>query len=97
MYAKRINKEHFTKIKDAENTMVVDIRSPVEFRNGNISGSVNLPFKNFINELGRIDKSKRIVIYSSTMDDKDLNMGVNYAFGMGFEKIFVSDYTTLRD
>jgi 3-mercaptopyruvate sulfurtransferase SseA len=73
------------------------MRSPVSFRDGHVEGATNLPLKNFTNMLmATKDKNKSFILYGVTDSDPDIVHGINYAEQLGFSKIFVSDYTTLR-
>jgi rhodanese-related sulfurtransferase len=98
MYAKVIrDRETFDRILSRGESLLVDVRSPVEFRNGNVDGSVNLPLRNFINKITSLDRKTKLVMYGSTLEDGDLTSGVNYAAQLGFDKIFISDYSTIRE
>lgn len=93
---KRIGKEKLKKLLD-KGAILVDMRSPVSFRDGHIAGSVNLPLKNFTNLLMKTpDRKKSIIMYGETLTDTDLTQGVNYAEQLGFTEIFVADYESLK-
>jgi len=98
MYAKVIrDRETFDKISGRGEVLLVDVRSPVDFRNGNVAGSVNLPLRNLINKITPLDRKTKLIMYGSTLEDVDLTSGVNYAAQLGFDKIFISDYSTIRE
>lgn len=93
---KRINKEKATQLLE-KGAVLVDMRSPVSFRDGHITGAVNLPLKNFTNKLmGTSDKKTKFVLYGTTHQDSDIMHGLNYAEQLGFTDMFVTDYETLR-
>lgn len=92
---KRINKERAKKLVD-DGAILVDMRSPVAFRDGHIEGAINLPLKNFTNMLMKTAKNTKIIMYADTLDSVELTSGFNYTEQLGFTKVFVSDYTTLR-
>lgn len=96
MFAKVVNKERVDQLM-TRGAMLVDMRSPVSFRNGSVSGSVNLPLKNFLNKLSGLDKKTKLILFGDTIDDSDVQTGVNYAAQLGFNDIFVSEYTQLKD
>jgi rhodanese-related sulfurtransferase len=75
--------------------MVIDMRSPVAYRDGSIPGAVNLPLKPFLNKLIGIDKKKKIIIFGTNLDLNDLKTAYQYASKLGYENIFVADYNTL--
>lgn len=41
--------------------VIVDVRTPNEFKSGNVKGSINIPLDTLINNLTKIDKSKTVV------------------------------------
>ncbi len=92
---KRISKEKAKKLID-KGAILVDMRSPVSFRDGHITGAVNLPLKNFTNLLMKTDRKKTIIIYGDTYEDADLAHGFNYAEQLGFGTVFATDYTSLK-
>ncbi len=93
---KSINKDKATQLVQKGATLV-DMRSPVSFRDGHVQGAVNLPLKNFTNLLMMTaDKKSKFVLYGSTTKDPDILHGVNYAEQLGFSDIFVTDYETLK-
>ena len=75
--------------------MLVDMRSPVAFRDGHVAGAVNLPLRNFVNRIMPLDKKTKIIIYSDAVTDADIKHGLNYATNLGFENVFVADFKTL--
>lgn len=46
-----------------EEDQLIDVRTEVEFLNGNIPGSINVPIDNLRNRLSELDKNRRIIIY----------------------------------
>lgn len=96
MYAKFVDRERVEQLTE-RGAMLVDMRSPVEFRNGTVEGAVNLPLRNFTNTLMGLDKTTKIIMFSGSQDDSDLTAGINYATQLGFNTLFVSEYGTLTD
>jgi thiosulfate sulfurtransferase len=92
---RRINKEKANKLL-TKGAILVDMRSPVAYRDGHITGSQNLPLKNFTNLLMKTDRKKSIIIYGESFEDKDLSHGFNYAEQLGFTEVFATDYETLK-
>lgn len=93
---KTVTKERAVKLIE-KGAIVVDMRSPVSFRDGHVSGAVNLPLKKFTNLLmATPDRKKTIIVYGVTTTDEDIVHGLKYADQLGFSNIYVSDYTTLR-
>ncbi|MEY8000507.1 CoA-disulfide reductase [Clostridium sp. Mt-5] len=46
-----------------ENTILLDVRSEIEFSNGHIEGALNIPLDNLRKRLGELDKNKEIIAY----------------------------------
>lgn len=44
-----------------EGAVILDVRTPAEFKGGHIKGSKNVPLQSLTNELGKLDKSKTII------------------------------------
>lgn len=76
---------------------LIDLRSPVDFRNGTFGSAKNLPLKNFINSFLKFDKSKPIVLIVNFVDDADLKTVDTYANQLGYEKVWAAEYNQLRD
>lgn len=93
---KQISKEKAKKLLD-KGAILVDMRSPVSFRDGHISGAVNLQLKKFTNLLmATADKKKNFIIYGTTTEDDDVTHGFKYSEQLGFANVFVTDYQSLR-
>ena len=91
---KRISKNKAVQLV-AKGALLVDMRSPVSFRDGHVEGAVNLPLRNFVNRIMGLDKKTKIVIYSDYITDDELKYGNTYAENLGFTEVFVADYKTL--
>lgn len=77
---------------------LIDIRSPVDYRNGHIEGSQNLPLRNFINRLSSFDKKKNVILIVNNINfDTDLKTVDTYAEQLGFSKIFATEYKQLLE
>lgn len=96
MFAKFADKERVNQLV-GRGAMLVDMRSPVAFRNGSIAGSVNLPLKSFLNKLTGLDKKTKLILFSDESDDVDVKTGINYAVQLGFNNLFVSEYKELNN
>lgn len=77
--------------------MLIDLRNPVDFRNGTIIGAKNLPLTNFINSFLKFDKTKPIVLIVNFVDDADLKTVDTYANQLGYEKVWAAEYNQLRE
>lgn len=93
---KRISKDKASKLI-GKGAVVVDMRSPVSFRDGHIDGAVNLLLKGFTNLLMTTTNKKKVfILYGVTADDIDVVQGFKYSEQLGFESVYVTDYTTLK-
>ena len=77
--------------------VLIDLRTPVDFRNGTIDGAKNLPLKNFLNSFLKFDKTKPIVLIVNFVDDDDLKTVNTYADQLGYEKVWAAEYNQLRE
>ena len=77
--------------------VLIDLRSPVDYRNGNIMGSKNLPLSNFINSFLKFDKAKPIVLIVNFVSDSDLKTVDTYASQLGYEKVWAAEYGQLKE
>lgn len=88
---KKINKKKLNDLLE-KGAALIDMRSPVDYRDGSISGSKNLPMRNFVNHLQRHDKKVPIVLIVKSFADDDIRIVENYANQVQFEKLHVIEY-----
>lgn len=94
---KRISKNRALELVKS-GALLVDMRSPVSFRDGHVAGAVNLPLRNFVNQIMLMkNKNTKIIIYSDSVDDDVLRQGTAYAGNLGFSDIFVTDYRSMTE
>jgi len=61
-----INASEFKKKVSEQDTIILDVRTPDEYKTGHLSGSINLDFNNrtsFTNSLKSLDKNKTYLVY----------------------------------
>lgn len=91
-----LTKDKVKTMMETKKAMLVDMRSPVQFRDDPIPGAVNLPLRNLTNTLMLAkDKSKPVIIFGVRSDDTDVKMGVTYAENLSFDT-YVTDLRQLR-
>ena len=95
MYAKEIGRNRVMKLIE-KGAMLIDMRTPVEFRDGTVNGAINLPLRNMLNKIMAVPRNTTLVFFSNEGDD-DLNIASKYAIELGFSDVYISNYTTLRD
>jgi len=49
-------------------TIIIDVRSPLEYASGHVEGSVNIPLDRFVDAYANIiqDKGKQVVVYCAS-------------------------------
>ena len=94
MYAKKIDRNRMIKLVDS-GALLIDMRTPVEYRNGSVDGAVNLPLRNLLNKISPMNRDTKLILFSNI--ESDVDVAVKYALELGFHNLFVSDYLTLRD
>lgn len=93
---KKIPKTKLQQLQSKKDVFLVDMRSPVAFRDGHISGAVNLPLKNFLNKIMGMPKDAVIVAYSTSFNDIDLTQGFNYGEQLGMTNMYVAEFEALK-
>nr|WP_269144161.1 CoA-disulfide reductase [Clostridium guangxiense] len=48
---------------DKENSIIVDVRTELEFSNGHVDGAVNIPVDDLRQRLNELDKRKEVIVY----------------------------------
>lgn len=91
---KKVNKKRALSLV-SKGAMLVDMRSPVDFRDGSIPGAQNLPLKNFLNKIVGMNRKQKFVLFARDIDDNDMKNAVNYAEQLGFTDLFISEYKQL--
>lgn len=73
---------------------LVDIRTPVEFRNGSLPNATNLPLTNFANSLLKFKKENRkLLVFGSSSNLKDIEAASRYVDAVGVP----AEYTTYEN
>ena len=85
---KKITQEKFKELITKGNTLVIDVRTPVEFSEAHIKNAINIDYfsKSFSETISKLDKQKTILVYcaaggrstSACLDCKKL----------GFKKVY---------
>ena len=85
---KKITQEEFKKLIIKGNSLVIDVRTPVEFSEAHIKNAINIDYfsKSFSETISKLDKKKTILVYcaaggrstSACLDFKKL----------GFKKVY---------
>lgn len=81
------------KIKQLLNkkAILVDMRSPIQFRDNPIPGAVNYPLNVLPNKLIlEKDKTKPVIVFATNSRDRDVEMGIKYSENLGFESYVTS-------
>lgn len=84
--APKINGKRAQKLVE-KGALLVDVRSPVSFRDGTIPGAINLSLRQ-ISSLVREPKKRVLIFFGESETDDTLKAAVNYAMQFGFEQVF---------
>lgn len=67
--------------------MLIDVRSPVSYRDGSIPGAINMSIRQ-LSLLTREPKNKNLIFFGESENDDTLKAAINYAFQYGFMNIY---------
>ena len=90
--AKDISAPQFeTYIKEKQNALILDVRTPGEIAEGYLEGAVNIDFSDaeFKNNIQKLDKSKPVLVYCRSGRRSATTM--NYMRDMGFAEVYNLD------
>lgn len=91
------NREKVKTLIEKKNAMLVDMRSPVQFRDTPIPGAVNLPLRNLVNTLVLVKNKKiPVILFGNGNADPDVKAGITYSENYGFDT-YVTDYKLLSE
>lgn len=79
----KINFDKAMKLAATGKAKLIDTRSPVEYNKGTLDGAVNLVLRNISKISSLCQKTDAVIFFGS-----DAATMANYAFGMGFTKVF---------
>ena len=86
MFGKKLTKQAVDNLI-SKGAKLYDVRDPVSFRDGTLPGATNLALRNVMS-INKLDKKQKLIFYSKSADDVDLNMVMNYAHQFGFTDIY---------
>jgi phage shock protein E len=68
MEVKHVDAAQAKQLADAKKVVVIDVRTPDEFKAGSVPGAVNLDFKSadFAKRLGELDRSKTYLVHCAS-------------------------------
>lgn len=67
--------------------VLIDVRSPVSFRDGTLPGAVNVSLRN-VSTLRKYPDSTSFILFSDSSSEDTLRAAVNYIIQMGFERVY---------
>jgi len=85
---KKINQEKFKDLILNESFLIIDVRTPAEFKDGNIKNSFNVDYfsKYFLENISVLDKQKNILVYCAAGGRSAL--AASEFKKLGFKKVF---------
>ena len=72
----------------AQEAILIDVRTPAEYREGHIPGVANIPLDELEKRLGEIPKDKKVVLICRTGNRSA--QGTKFLRGKGFNNVFNS-------
>ncbi len=86
-----VKTQEFKKLVDAKEGILLDVRTPQEYAEGHIAGSINIDFhgENFKSELEKLDKTKTYEVYCRS--GKRSASSAQVMEEMGFKKVINLD------
>jgi len=79
----KINYDKAMKLAGNGKAKLIDTRGPVEFNKGTLAGAINLVLRNISKIVTLYQKTDTVIFFGA-----DAAIAANYAFGMGFAKVF---------
>lgn len=76
-----------TELINHKNAQIVDLRDPADFKKECIARSVNIPADRIQNELGKLDKTRPVLLVDD--DGRRSRMASPLLRGTGFEEVFI--------
>lgn len=76
-----------TELINHKNAQIVDLRDPVDFKKECIARSVNIPADRIQNELGKLDKTRPVLLVDD--DGRRSRMASPLLRGTGFKEVFI--------
>lgn len=76
-----------TELINHKNAQIVDLRAPADFKKECIARSVNIPADRIQNELGKLDKTRPVLLVDD--DGRRSRMASPLLRGTGFKEVFI--------
>ena len=76
-----------TELINHKNAQIVDLRDPADFKKERIARSVNIPADRIQNELGKLDKTRPVLLVDD--DGRRSRMASPLLRGTGFKEVFI--------
>lgn len=76
-----------TELINHKNAQIVDLRDPADFKKECIARSVNIPADSIQNELGKLDKTRPVLLVDD--DGRRSRMASPLLRGTGFKEVFI--------
>lgn len=81
--------------KNKDSFILVDVRSPEEFKDGHIQGAINIPFDEILDNLDKLDKDSPTILYCRSNQRAEFaSLALKSA---GYEYIYIGDGVALYD
>jgi len=75
-------------IVEKRNFILLDVRTPNEFNNEKILGSINIPVDNIIDQIALVVPNKNEIIYVYCLSGSRSNIATNFMRQLGYTNVF---------
>jgi rhodanese-related sulfurtransferase len=70
-----------------QGALLIDLRSPVDFRNGSLPGAKNVILRNLQGELKSVNRTTPIIVFARDDDSDDIDFAVRFLTQDGFTNV----------
>lgn len=86
-WGSEVDNRSATELINHKNAQIVDLRAPADFKKECIARSVNIPADRIQNELGKLDKTRPVLLVDD--DGRRSRMASPLLRGTGFKEVFI--------
>lgn len=86
-WGQEVDNRSATELINHKNAQIVDLRDPADFKKECIARSVNIPADRIQNELGKLDKTRPVLLVDD--DGRRSRMASPLLRGTGFKEVFI--------
>ncbi len=76
-----------SQIESGENIVIIDVRSPQEFRSGHIKNAINLPMENVLQQIDKVVENKDQKIFVNCLSGARSKASVDMIISKGYTNV----------